>query len=316
MRISGIVIVGPIQRLSYQYNAGLVLENHCQHFDHVYVISSSRETQDLPVRSSKLTFVSEPSTWFQLNDQGEEIFALDQLVANANRMKELATRQGDDFAILIDINQYIAPRNRAGLGTYCAALASEGSAWGYRYRAFQIRDHITYSDMRHPWLFNLRHPDASRVRFAVDAVEEPSGLTRAERGLFIDAPYFLTEIYPPVLTEADYQAKYGYYIRHVHSWYHIKRDTGWEAYVREYNNKANSCTLNPGAELSDWGRAVIANIPVNSIYDRMDFGFANVKADRPASDRAVPPAGRLQRACRKCMEWAREGRARMLRKNE
>lgn len=278
MILSAVVLVGPIQRLGYQYHAQLTLENFVTYFDKVYVISSSRETRQLPVQSDKIRFVSDERSWFELDAEGREAFDFHKLVENWMRMIRKAAEAGDDFILNIDINEYIDAENFQKLLAYCQQLQDENEPYGYRYRAYQILDQITYPNVRKPWLLNLKHADFPQIQMYPDAIYYKGEKFLAERGIFTEAPYYITDIFPSALTERDFDEKYEYYIKYVQEeWYpgYPKLDN-WEFYVEIHKSKVNKEVLNLKAVLSEWGVRVIENFPQETIFSEIDINLSQL----------------------------------------
>ena len=167
MIISALVNVGPIDSLSYQYNSKVVLDNLILYFDRVYLISSSRKTQSLPITSNKIIFISNEGSWFKL-DKNKELFTLNKLVDNINKLSRMSKQDNVDFALNMSINQYISDNNFKHLVKYCEILKKDNKPFGYLYKAYQILDRVTYPCVRLPWVLNMEYVE--NISFAPDAI--------------------------------------------------------------------------------------------------------------------------------------------------
>ena len=297
MKISCILPIGPLWRMSYQYNCIMAIENAVQYYDHVYILSSSRETRELPVSSPKITFVSDETTWWPLDEEGREHVRMTDDFSYMDRGIASARDNGDAFLLLIELNQYIDAENAERLRAYCARLQRASLPFGHRYKAFQMKEYISYPNMRTPWLFNLQHPLSKTMRLKPDAITVDGREYRAERGRFRFAPFCVTDIFPAIYTEKDYVEKFHYSMKYTAYYYGLEPVCNWEQFVAMCNNKVNSQKINPHAKLSDWGRRVIADIPPQSIYDSLDFRFDNIRGAESFFTKICIPGlrGRLSR---------------------
>lgn len=265
IKITALVCVGPLNRLSYQYNAKIVLENFAEFFDRVYVVSSSRETRSLPVVSSKIALISDAETWFPVDDHGAEIYNAVTLNRGLNKILNIAIKEGTDFAICMCVNQYIDSENSKRMRDYCGRLHAEGRPFGYLYKAYQILDKITYPDVRLPWVVNARLCKDNQISFAADSIFFQGKNVRIENGLYLCAPFYITDVYGE-MTEQDFVERWNYYLKHLRKSVRGEEgDSGWDYWRRYYEKKANRKVVNKHATLSDWGRKILANIPPNAL---------------------------------------------------
>lgn len=264
IQIAALVPIGPLNRFSYQYNSKLVLENLCLSFDKVYVISSSRENKRLPVDSDKISFISDSSSWFEIGDDNKELFSFEKLNENLISVAGQAKHSGYEFGLHIHINQYIDEKNCLRLKDYCRTIYEGDKAFGYVYKAYQIRDKITYPDTRLPWLINLKH--LSGVRFDCDSIHLGGEHVKIASGLYSDAPYYITDIFGE-MTEKDFYERYEYYLRHVGA--AGEKGADWNYWRKYYQDKANKKIFNSSAELSEYGVKAFENIPGNALVNQI-----------------------------------------------
>ncbi len=278
MKLSALVSVGPIQRMSYQYNAKLALENYATYFDNIYVVSSSRETQSLPIESNKILFFSDENYWMPLKADGKEGMNFNQFWVNTDRIHKLAQENGDDFLMYVDINQYIDEENANKLREYCRRLKKRNKPFGYKYKAFQIIDKITYPDKRHPWLLNVNHRAFSTIRMHVDSIYYGNNINvRSQNGFWTNPPFYVTDILPPFMNKMEFLEKFDFYIKYVNLWY--RNEEGIPDYELHSNNilkKINSQVANPHAKLSFWGKRALENIPKDSVLYEWDINLSKI----------------------------------------
>lgn len=271
MSISALVAVGPINRLSYQYNSKLVLENFVHYFDRVYVISSSRETSSLPISSNKIIFISDETSWFCCDEDGKEVLDMEKISNNGSRIMELSHEKGDDVAIGLCINQYIDHVNADKMRNYCDLIKKNNQPFGYLYKAYQIRDSITFPDTRLPWVINLKHKEFKNIRFAADSIYFKDEHIRIKSGIFKDAPFYITDIYGE-MTEKDFYERWEYYLKNLREYVgDSKAQDSWSYWLHYYSRKANTKVLNPRANLTEWGRKVLDNIPPDALVHKIEI---------------------------------------------
>ncbi|MCB0330432.1 MAG: hypothetical protein KDD70_12235 [Bdellovibrionales bacterium] len=257
--------LGPIERMGYQYNTALVLENMAHYFDHVLVISNSPETTSLPFSSEKLEFISGPSEWPSDSGSCAARFDLEQIHRNNDRGLALLADRGFDICIQGDILQYLDDQNAEKLYSLCKEMVRNGRAWEYKYRGFQILDRIYVPSLRGARIINLHFFEKGKMRLRADQLEVGDQIFRAERGMFHDAPCFFIDIYPPLWTEDDYQEKYDYYLIKIDEFYDKPpRERSWNAHLAADLRKAQAQTRIHNYKLSDWGERALANLPSDS----------------------------------------------------
>ena len=283
LKLGVYIPVGPLKRLSYQYNYELILKNLCKKFSEVVLVSTSRESTKKTIRNlgfSNLHIISDERTWFKLDNNGKEKF--DFTIADTiykiakNKLLELQC----DILILVDINMYLSDGQTHKLYNYCNSIISDNKLVGWRYRSLQIKENITIPNIRHPWVHNLKHKYSEYLTLKPDESHFFGNKYRAKRGYFSDAPYYFCDIFPPIMTEKDYNDKYEYYIKYLNKYYSNKnQDKDWFKYIRREFNKYNSTPLMPDIEIDEWGKKMIENIPDQSIYDYFDL-LGGSKYDR------------------------------------
>lgn len=262
MIVSAIVTVGPLGSLSYQYNSRLVLENLVRYFDKVYVISSSRLTVKLPVSCPKIVFISDDTSWVDVDSEDNEIVCIDKLCKNAQRMWELSYENGDDFLVHMCINQYIDEKNAEKMRRYCEWIIQINRPFGYIYKAYQIIDQITFPDSRLPWVINLKHHEFRDIRGYADSIYYKGAKILSKQAFYAKAPYFIIDIFGE-MTERDFHARYDYYLKYVGN--AAQKGDDWNYWRRYYEIKIQQKLINREIVLSEWGRRVLANIPPDAL---------------------------------------------------
>lgn len=268
--------VGPIYRLSYQYHVKTVLENWTTYFDHVVVISNSRETVELPINRKNLTLISDSDSWFPQNENGDEVTDWDVISRNAQRVKDYSLVKEHDIYIVGDILFYISGDQYQRFDRYCDQLVSSNQLFYYRYRSFQVFDRLLVPSIRHPWIININHQDFQESKVFPDELRVDGRIYRAERGQFKDAPCHFYDMYPAILTKRDYHDKYEYYIKYLNEYYNNQgQGKDWLAFVAREYNKYKSIPPAECQKLDQWGLKMVSNIPEKTIYkyfNQLDSG--------------------------------------------
>lgn len=96
-------------------------------------------------------------------------------------------------------------------------------------------------------------------------------MVRAQRGFFLDAPYFIADFFPPILREKDFWDKYEYYLKQVWDYYDCNKDIDWPSYEKKQLHKAMQSPINTNATLSEWGWRMMKSIPHDSCVHEWDM---------------------------------------------
>jgi len=274
LKIAAMLQVGPLDSMGYQYNHDITIE--CLHafFDKVYIASSTPKLTELPehLQYDNVELLSTPSTWLQHNTDGLPIFNLTKPIPGLNHVLKKAIKDGYcDLALKVELFQYIDQKNFAALRAYCDQIIESDHLFGYRYKALQTRQYIAHPTMCHPALFNLRHDRILSIHIGTDKIEHGEQVVHAKRGLFLDAPYFITDFFPPILCEKDFLDKYEYYLKPIWDYYNCNKDMDWPSYEKKQLHKAMQSPINPNATLSEWGWRMMKSIPHDSCVHEWDM---------------------------------------------
>lgn len=174
MKIAIYCPLGPLDRFGYQYNHKVTVESFCTLADRVYLVSTTRSSygfENLQKISEKIVLISNEQTWFQANDQGEEIFdAWKPCGPNANIAVSRARVEGMDCILNMHINQYIPVLALDKIKQDCDEMLRDSHAYSWLYRRYQLVDRLFHADIRLPWILNLKLPAA--FEFGIDSIKD------------------------------------------------------------------------------------------------------------------------------------------------
>jgi hypothetical protein len=268
MKIAALVPIGPLDRFGYQYTAALALKNHADFFDRVYVIGSSRQVAALPV--SKLVFISDEASLFELDRDGNEILDFPKINLNVNRVKELAKRDGFDLAVEIHINQYVSESNFQGFRDHCRKVLDEKKPFGWVYKSYQYFDKLYYPSHRVPWIANLRDFGTGGI-FDSDSIHFGEETHRIQDGTFKEASDHCVVDIMGCYTEKDDEEKFEYYTKVLNRTYG-KAGTSTEYSASHYFNYHRIKLLNKrpsGRALGRYGSETLAVYPHGSVGEAL-----------------------------------------------
>lgn len=239
MKIGILCPIGPLDRLGYQYHAIPILRSLTAFGTKVYLCSSTRnraQIDDILAAFPNVEYIAGPETWFQQDEQGEEVHDIFRITANATLAMEHARRDGMDVGISIHISQYVQDRVMAPLRATAQAMLDQGRPYAWLYKKYQLYDHLFHADRRVPWILNLHidnpyaitpdsitHRDTSE-RILIEAgdyrnhddiaiVDCPMERTPQDLVAFKDFTRFYAELNPNAPTEFDWDYIRDYYIR-------------------------------------------------------------------------------------------------------
>ena len=292
MRIASLLPIGPLDRFGYQHAADVVIRNHCDFFDKVYVIASSRMVASLPYASPKIVFVQDDRSLFALDPRGNEMLDFPKLNENVNRVKDMALADGCELAAEIHINQYVPARNFGSLRAHCQAILDAGKPYGLLYKAYQYHDRVYFPSHRLPWIVNLRD-HGPRLAFESDSLFVDGQLQKIEDGRYASAADVSVMDIMGCYTVQDDREKFDYYTKVLNKTYGkegVAMEYSAEDYFKYHKHKLLAKRPHP-IGLCDYGREVLARYPADSV------GEALVKATG-AWPRALYQAERIGRKLR------------------
>jgi hypothetical protein len=151
--------IGPLDKYGYQYHFQTVLKSFSNFADKVFLSSSTRlnHSRDNITSYKNVELVSNINTWLGLNDQGEEIFSINDSVRAVNHGLERMREEGYDIAINLCINQYIPPNAILHLNRVSEDIIKSNHAYAWLYKRYFLAGKLFHSDIRLPWIINLKH---------------------------------------------------------------------------------------------------------------------------------------------------------------
>ena len=174
MKIAIYCPLGPLDQFGYQYNHKVTVESFCSLADRVYLVSTSRSgygfagLRDL---SDKISLLSDERTWFPIGDQGKEVFdAWKPCGPNANIAIAQARAEGLDCIITMHVNQYVPAQAVNEIKKDCADMLEKAHPYTWLYRRYQLADRLFHTDVRLPWILNLRLPPS--FEFGIDSIKD------------------------------------------------------------------------------------------------------------------------------------------------
>ncbi|MBK8418681.1 hypothetical protein [Candidatus Villigracilis saccharophilus] len=174
MKIAIYCPLGPLDQFGYQYNHKVTVESFCSLADRVYLVSTSRSAYGfagLSALSDKISLLSDERTWFQVGDQGQEVFdAWKPCGPNANIAVAQARAEGLDCIITMHVNQYVPAQAVSEIKVDCADMLEEARPYTWLYRRYQLADRLFHTDVRLPWILNLRLPPS--FEFDIDSIKD------------------------------------------------------------------------------------------------------------------------------------------------
>ena len=112
-----------------------------------------------------LHYISNQDTWFQLDDDGDEIFDIWKVIDNVNYGLGLAS-MSSDCAIVLEVNQYVPPGSIDRLRRNCEKACADGELFGWYFRGDYLAGQMFHANLRRPWIFPL----PAKVRLTADGV--------------------------------------------------------------------------------------------------------------------------------------------------
>ncbi len=156
MKIAIVCSIGNLHRFGYHHIHEVVLKSFCSFADKVVLISSSRDAK-VAVRSSKIQLVSTAQTWFDIDENGNECYSIDKLVANMNQGLDILAAEGFDIALVIHINQYIPETKSENIQQYLQDFLHRDKPYTWLYKMYQCGPQLFEADRRLPWIYNLHY---------------------------------------------------------------------------------------------------------------------------------------------------------------
>jgi hypothetical protein len=159
MKIAVFCPIGPLDRFGYQYNFVEILKSHARFADNVILFSSTRfqiPLDSLIANYQNIRLISDPRSWFNTDESGQEIFSMARILQSANLILEQCKQEGMDCAIFLHINQYVPAISINPLRRECQRLLESRRPFAWLYKRYQYADRLFHADTRLPWIFNLQ----------------------------------------------------------------------------------------------------------------------------------------------------------------
>ncbi len=159
MKIAVICPIGPLDRYGYQHIYEPVVKNLSTFATTVYIISTTRNranVDSLLNRFSNIIYISNETTWYDLNDKGLEDFSLKRLYENIDLAIQTAKHDGMDCSLTMSVNQYIPEWARNPLKKVCQNMLEARKPFDWYYRRNQLANSLFHTDYRIPDIYNLK----------------------------------------------------------------------------------------------------------------------------------------------------------------
>ncbi len=234
-KVAILLPIGRLDRFGYQHLYRLILQNHCEFADKVFLLASTRfVSPDLFREYRNAELVSLEVALPDLID-GREAMNLSKFSDGFDQCQLMIKNQGYDVCLNIHINQYVPRRAFEPLRAICNNLVKNDQPYAWLYKRYQLRDLLFDADCRLPWIVNLHGHES--YRFGADSIrnEKTNAWVRIE---FSDYLKFNNQAIVDVLGEhtlQDAQAKYEYTIKE-----HRKLNGTYNP------NDASNLVFNPG----------------------------------------------------------------------
>lgn len=199
MKIAIYCPLGPLDRFGYQYNHKATVASFCSLAESVYLVSTSRSSYGFDAlrgMSDKIVLLSDERTWFEVDEHGQEVFdPWKPCRPNANIATSQARAEDMDCIVNLHINQYIPAHAVALIKKDCQDMLEKGTPYTWLYRRYQLADRLFHTDVRLPWILNLRLTPA--FVFDIDSIKneqtgeyipmESGNFRSRNRGAIVDA---------------------------------------------------------------------------------------------------------------------------------
>lgn len=173
MKIAIYCPLGPLDRFGYQYNHRITVASFCSLADRVYLVSTSRSAHgfdNLRSMSDKIIVISDERTWFKLDGHGQEVFdPWKPCRPNANIAISQAREEGMDCIVNLHINQYVPSYAVELIKDDCRKMLETKNSYAWLYRRYQLANRLFHTDVRLPWVLNLRTPES--FEFDIDSIK-------------------------------------------------------------------------------------------------------------------------------------------------
>jgi len=206
LKVALLVAVGPLDRYGYQYSYLPVLENLSAFATRIYMTSSTRSRvgiDEVLERFPNIVYKSDESTWFSLDENGNEHFSLSPLEANSNAMLDLARSDGMDCASIFSINHYLPEENQQAFINDCQNLLESGQPFHWLYKRIQLAHQLFEVDRRVPWVINLHYPEKLKIISDTLYFPESGRSYRSTLGEFQDKNFISSVDVPREMTRQD-----------------------------------------------------------------------------------------------------------------
>lgn len=168
IKIAILLPIGRLDRFGYQHLYRMIIRNHCEFADKVFLLSSTRfVTPDLFREYRNAELVSLEVAMPDLID-GREVMNLSKFSNGFDQCQSMIKNQGYDVCLNIHINQYIPRSAFDPLRAVCAELVQKQKPFAWLYKRYQLRDLLFEADCRLPWIVNLQ--SSAAYTFGGDSV--------------------------------------------------------------------------------------------------------------------------------------------------
>lgn len=263
-RIAAVVPIGPIDRMGYQYNYELCLRNLAKNFDFVYLISN--KSQDIKTFGLKnVVVIMNENTLFKIHNN-VEIFDMQQIFDNVHIAMNQAKKDGNHYAVQLSINNYVENGFRSAILTEIKKKLTN-KAWGWLYKAYQVRDEITEPSVRVPYIINLKY--LSDITFKADSICYRSETIRIEDGFWkLKKNPYIVDIFGDY-NESDFKEKWDYYEQNLYSFLNIQpKMPNWAHRIAYLNAKLKNKFFSK--KVDSIGLQAYKNLPKDSAVNQLE----------------------------------------------
>jgi hypothetical protein len=202
MKIGIFLPVLTVSKYGYQQIYEIIIKNHTEYADVVYLRSNSKIDKKLTncqAKYSNLKVIANTNT-YTYDKNGNLAYNTTQNTEGNKYVVNQMRSDGVDIAINLSINQYIPDNHWKNIVSQCKMIYNNNEPYGYLYKQYQLGDVMFHADIRLPWIINLGHPDM--ICFASDSIIDSNNiiLSRISSGNFrrnnskaiVDVPFEMT----------------------------------------------------------------------------------------------------------------------------
>ena len=201
MKIGLISSVGRNDKYGYQYNEfnKLFINNLASFSDHFIVISTSKYSDKELYKHSKIEYISNEKTWFNL-ENGRELFSFEIFNRNLNYCMQKLKDYGYDIALAISITNYIPKSSIEFLKKHCLKMLRKEESYTHYYKRYLCGNLLFNADIADPFILNLKVDEPWKIGVDSCYNNKTGKIARINSGNFkkfnkmaiVDVPWELT----------------------------------------------------------------------------------------------------------------------------